>query len=59
MQVIHAGALVNDGEVLMPDLGELVCIDGLTRLMLRLNGLEVTCEEPPYAELGQADLVAG
>jgi hypothetical protein len=51
--------LVNDGEVLMPDLGELVCIDGLTRLMLRLNGLEVTCEEPPYAELGQADLVAG
>lgn len=49
--VIQAGAMAKGGEVFVLDMGEPVRIDDLARLMVRLMGLEVKCEENPDGEI--------
>ena len=49
--VIQAGALADDGEVLLLDMGEPVRIQDLARLMIELSGLTVADEQNPDGEI--------
>lgn len=49
--VIQAGAMATGGEVFVLDMGDPIKIDDLARLMIRLAGLELRCEETPQGEI--------
>jgi len=49
--VIQAGAMATGGEVFVLDMGDPIKIDDLARLMIRLAGLELRCDETPHGEV--------
>ncbi len=49
--VIQAGAMADNGELYVLDMGEPVKIDDLARTMIRLSGLEVADEDNPHGDI--------
>lgn len=49
--VIQAGAMATGGEVFVLDMGDPIKIDDLARLMIRLAGMELRCEEAPHGDV--------
>ncbi|MEO1206738.1 MAG: nucleoside-diphosphate sugar epimerase/dehydratase [Pseudomonadota bacterium] len=52
--VIQAGSLADGGDVFVLDMGDLVKIDDLARLMIRLSGHEVADEDNPDGDIAIA-----